>query len=367
MIKDKFEIEIGKRLQSTEAPVPAGSWAAIKAGIKTPPAATPSGSPVSGSGFIVGLAAATLMLVSLVVYSGNEPAHSNDSEAVTIEQPATEPAKSPVTVVQKAETESESVTSETTQEEITTAAKSSAMETPAVAEPVQSEAVFTPRESIVGKPIDSNGISEIQEQKAELRKKKVLQENKIKEDVNGTEQNESAPVAKPKANITANKVVGYAPLTVNFGNKGEGEKFYWEFGYMAESDDKAPEVIFEEAGVYTVFLTVENSKGEMDEDFVEITVKEGSKFYVQDAFTPNGDGTNDKYKIEGASNIEEFYMIITDENGKSVFETRDLNRGWEYDQSVHGRNGAKYFVSYRAIGVDGKVYTEDRKPIHVLY
>ena len=47
-------------------------------------------------------------------------------------------------------------------------------------------------------------------------------------------------------------------------------------------------------------------------------------------FTPNGDGKNDVFKVEGTNLIEEnFSMVIYDRWGEVVFETNQLSKGWD--------------------------------------
>jgi gliding motility-associated-like protein len=50
---------------------------------------------------------------------------------------------------------------------------------------------------------------------------------------------------------------------------------------------------------------------------------------IPNAFSPNNDGTNDVFHINGA-NIAEFTMAIFDRWGQKVYETKatNLNEGW---------------------------------------
>ncbi len=363
MIKDKFEIEIGKRLRATEAPVPAGSWEAIRAGIKSS-AGIPAqnAAPFSNSGFVVGLIAGAAMLISLVVYTGQESKHISGNANIEQTTQETSVAKSPVTVILKADkSQASTIAEEIEVENLNTNTTQEVNSAVNQAKNHQEESHSTPRRVFTAKPIHSNTTGVIDSQDANTTEQRTLAAKAV------SEQSKSAVNAMPaKAKIIANKISGYAPLTVQFNNKAAGLKYYWEFGYKTDSYEKSPEVIFEEPGVYTVYLTVENAKGEIAEDFLQVTVNEGSEFFVPDAITPNGDGKNDTYKVAGI-NINEFYMIITDQNGNAVFESREINREWIFDRSIHGLNGAKYFVSYRAVGVDGKVYSGDRKVLNILY
>jgi len=78
-------------------------------------------------------------------------------------------------------------------------------------------------------------------------------------------------------------------------------------------------------GVYS--LRVLNACGNA-EDVVEI--KQGfCDIYVPSAFTPNGDGHNDVFKTNYASNVTNFSMTIYDRWGMMIFRSNDMRRGWD--------------------------------------
>jgi len=367
VIKDKFEIEIGKRIRSTEAQVPAGSWDAIRAGINsTPGLPVQNAAPFSNAGFIVGLVVGAAMFISLALYSGKDTVSDPVKQVVELLPQAVVERKSPITVVPKEnETPLTSSVEVVEKTEVQNAEMKSSRTNTETKSNTNVEAES--RETLTFEPISSQADAEISSKEAAKQGVRKLMSRSSAKDGKAAITDKSSNISTPEAKIMADRISGYAPLTVHFDNKGQGEKYYWEFGYMTESFDKAPEVIFDEPGDYMVYLTVENAEGEIAEDYVQISVKEGSKFFIQNAFSPNGDGINDTYKISGATNIVEFYMLISDQNDKKVFESHDLNHEWNYDRSVHGQMGATYFVTYRAVGIDGKVYSGNRLPIHIRY
>ncbi len=50
--------------------------------------------------------------------------------------------------------------------------------------------------------------------------------------------------------------------------------------------------------------------------------------FVPNAFTPDGDGTNDIFYVRGNA-IDEFYLAVYNRWGEKVFESNDLNSGWD--------------------------------------
>ena len=83
-------------------------------------------------------------------------------------------------------------------------------------------------------------------------------------------------------------------------------------------------------------------------------------FYVPTAFTPNGDGLNDKFLPRGSfHDIKAYRLEIYNRWGERVYETVDyVNGGW--DGTINGREvptGAYvYIVNYTS--ADGQEYEE---------
>jgi gliding motility-associated-like protein len=50
--------------------------------------------------------------------------------------------------------------------------------------------------------------------------------------------------------------------------------------------------------------------------------------FVPNTFTPNGDGENDIFRVKGIK-VTEIYFAVYNRWGEKVFETNDLNKGWD--------------------------------------
>jgi gliding motility-associated-like protein len=61
-----------------------------------------------------------------------------------------------------------------------------------------------------------------------------------------------------------------------------------------------------------------------------ISVRDSLDFYLPNAFTPNGDGRNDVYRLFGFldQSYAHFRMSISRLNGQQVFETTNMTAGW---------------------------------------
>lgn len=87
---------------------------------------------------------------------------------------------------------------------------------------------------------------------------------------------------------------------------------------------------------------------------------------MPNAFSPNGDGYNDIYKVkEGYQSIVSFKAVIFNRWGQKLYAWDTLDGGW--DGKFHGKTvkDGVYFVVVNARGADGKEY-KIRKDVNVL-
>ncbi|HEU4717128.1 MAG TPA: choice-of-anchor L domain-containing protein [Bacteroidia bacterium] len=81
-------------------------------------------------------------------------------------------------------------------------------------------------------------------------------------------------------------------------------------------------------GTYQAMMIVSDATGCADTISMTIVVENESSFYVPNAFTPNGSGQNDVFYAYG-SNIDNFDMLVFDRWGNLLFESHDINKGWD--------------------------------------
>lgn len=376
MSKDIFEIAIGEQLRSAQANVPAGTWTAIQSGMnKGAGGSSAAGGTSFGMGF--GIAAGTALLVSLATYSemrtphqeGAMVGHTEHAETVSSEPASTismEDAEQmqnweTTTAVANDEIRADIVVVEKTPSSVVVNEMPSRIETREELESLEPAVSVASNDVQVSSNMEEATIAvNNTEAEASGTKTKDIPQGQV-------EMPALEELPEPvDAIISASEIFGYAPMTVKFDNLGNGADHAWDFGKFGSSYEKSPELTFDEPGVYTVYLNVSNETGaDVVSDAIQVTVKEGSHLYYPNAITPNGDGMNDRYEIDGYL-IDSFLMIITNEKGDIIFQTRDVNQGWTFDQSIHDLNGTKYFVTYKATGVDGKVYAKDRMPLNII-
>ncbi len=84
----------------------------------------------------------------------------------------------------------------------------------------------------------------------------------------------------------------------------------------------------------TYYLTVANDSGCVTGDSIRIKVDKTRFIYIPTAFSPNGDGFNDRFYIDGKSQEELVRLLIFDRWGDLVFQqsgglTGDATAGWD--------------------------------------
>ena len=77
---------------------------------------------------------------------------------------------------------------------------------------------------------------------------------------------------------------------------------------------------------------------------------------MPNAFTPNSDMVNDYFMPVGNC-IEDFNMIIFNRLGEAIFETNEVNKGWDGTyKNIKAPEGVYlYVISYHFIGVYNKI------------
>lgn len=159
------------------------------------------------------------------------------------------------------------------------------------------------------------------------------------------------------ASIVAAPVGGYAPLEVSFASYSENGEVTWDFGDGNDSKETNPTHIFEQYGKYTVTLTITDDNGNIYEDYRIIEVLANSALTkIPNVFTPNADGVNDGYKVEG-KNIETFSLAVLNTQGEILYQSDAIDNSWDgKDKFGDDLPVGTYVVIISARGIDGKKY-----------
>jgi gliding motility-associated-like protein len=134
--------------------------------------------------------------------------------------------------------------------------------------------------------------------------------------------------------------------------------FEWEFGDgSGMSVEENPSYLYSQEGVYTVTQFVRNDAGCNDSlsQVVSVTNPATVPPVTPDAFSPNGDGVNDVFFIRGGP-FTKMNLKIYDGWGELIFETDDLEGGWDGSYKGQKVQMGVYIYIVDAIGVNGKIY-----------
>ena len=122
----------------------------------------------------------------------------------------------------------------------------------------------------------------------------------------------------------------------------------WNFGDSTYSTEETPKKVFTMVREYEVWLKYTTSDECIDSVMKKVDIKE-AKIEIPNVFTPNGDGSNDTFKI----NELEYYIsnetVIFNRYGKRVFAQNNYQGDWDGDNLKEG----VYFYVIKAKGYFG--------------
>jgi gliding motility-associated-like protein len=137
----------------------------------------------------------------------------------------------------------------------------------------------------------------------------------------------------PVANYTYSPQPTAANLPVSFLNGSTGgTNFKWLFGdgdsLVTNRPDTAVNHLFNATGTFNTCLIAYNAAGCTDTVCQAIDVTVNTVVDVPNAFSPNGDGINDKIYVRGYG-IEKMTLQIYNRWGALVYKSTDPNEGWD--------------------------------------
>jgi len=116
------------------------------------------------------------------------------------------------------------------------------------------------------------------------------------------------------------------------------------------------------SGVYN--YTVSDDSACVSRGTTVIESLSGSCFTMPNMLTPNGDGFNDTYYVDGACNYTEYLLQIYDSWGKLVFSSTDCAEAWDPLGDNAPPNSVYYF--FLKLG-DGSISREYKNSIDIKY
>ncbi len=142
--------------------------------------------------------------------------------------------------------------------------------------------------------------------------------------------------------------------TIELNNRSTPGYYFWEFGDGNTSTQTDPVHSYDDVLEYTVTLEVTDSLGCQD-TFTVVAVPEG-EIYIPSSFTPNEDGINDLFNIQGF-NIVSFDLVIINRYGQEVFKSNSMEVKWDGAEPAytHYSQNEVYVYSIKAETTNGKL------------
>lgn len=158
---------------------------------------------------------------------------------------------------------------------------------------------------------------------------------------------EPSPVAAFTTRPGVNIPLEYSEARFSFSNQSQHAVTYaWDFGDNNTSGSRDPLHRYELPGSYRVRLTVMNDIGCIDSSSQAwLIVVPDKVLRIPNAFSPNGDGINDRWDVDGLRVIPGCRVEIFNRWGQPVYESTGYERPW--DGSWHGKQaptGTYYYV-----------------------
>jgi len=164
----------------------------------------------------------------------------------------------------------------------------------------------------------------------------------------------------PTSSFVISTTTPFIPsASISFANMSNGAvDYYWDFGDDNYTSQFSPDHIYADSGDYEICLTASSSKFCSNKICDTIRILGSKKIAFPSAFSPNGDGKNDVFKLLGGP-CKELNLKIFNQWGNLIFESNSQDLGWDgYNKGMLQPIGSYNYV------VVGK--TDDEKDINLF-
>ncbi len=102
----------------------------------------------------------------------------------------------------------------------------------------------------------------------------------------------------------------------------------WDFGDSYTSSTEHPTHSYTDTGTYLVTLVVNSLENCADTATGIIRINDYYRLFIPNAFSPNGDYTNDLFELKGRG-IRAYQLNIYNRWGETVFTSTDITQSWD--------------------------------------
>jgi len=136
-----------------------------------------------------------------------------------------------------------------------------------------------------------------------------------------------------------------------------GESYHWTPATGLNNPDIANPVAIIESDMRYI-LTASTPMGCATTDTVFLKVLKGPAIYVPNAFTPNGDGRNDRFRFIPVGMKEVYYFRVFNRFGQVVHTSIDPSKGWDGTTNGSKQIAGTYVWMVSGLDFNGQVHTQ---------
>jgi gliding motility-associated-like protein len=163
-------------------------------------------------------------------------------------------------------------------------------------------------------------------------------------------------VTGPTADFTFSPLTPITNVPTSFTNESvNATKYLWDFGDGANSTDVNPSHFYKRTGTYKVCLQAKNNTSCPASACKMVSADVQPLADLPTGFSPNGDGKNDILFVRGAA-IQTMDVKIFNRWGQKVFETTDMNEGWDGNFNGQPQPIDAYAFILNVTFIDGTTY-----------
>jgi gliding motility-associated-like protein len=123
--------------------------------------------------------------------------------------------------------------------------------------------------------------------------------------------------------------------------------------YLWQDGSTANRYVVKQPGNYSVQIS--NAEGCSVTKNIVVNFQQcaACQLYLPTAFTPNGDGLNDVFRVKTiCARVDDFHLIIYNRWGQPVFESSNIDKGWDgaYHSNPMPTGTYVYVIRYKKYG-----------------
>ena len=128
-------------------------------------------------------------------------------------------------------------------------------------------------------------------------------------------------------NASPQSPIAGLPVTIQSSSASSYQVIGWYPKQLFTSQNAYSQQLVVDSSV-TISVIAQSANGCMDTATINLVVDPLDEIYIPDAFTPNGDGRNDQFKVLGGE-IRSLHLKVFNRWGSMVFESRQRTNGWD--------------------------------------